>query len=148
MENSIQFVANYGDWKSIKKLTVVEGMQPRTIMEFLASLATSLDGKVEENLRKEVSLEKLDLALQEELEDIGKSEKDIASALKAVNSRKISSIVNEITDLEKLQKNEKKELAQFCKTYATRKALKQCKLPFDYSDIDVPGMKRLKKKKA
>jgi len=144
MEDSIQFIANYGDWKAIKKLAVVEGMQPRTVMEFLAGLATSLDAKVEENLRKEVDLSRLDSVLEEGLEGIGKSEADIAKALRTVNSRNVSSIIREISEKEELQKNEKKELAQFCKTYATRKALKACKLPFDYSEINIPGMKRTK----
>ena len=64
-EKFIQFVANYEDWVSVKKLKVEPGMEPRTVMEFLASLGTGIDKKVEENLRKCVALDKLDAALKE-----------------------------------------------------------------------------------
>ena len=52
MEGSIQFIANYDDWKAIKKQTITEKTDPLTVMEFLASLTTSVDTKVEVNLKK------------------------------------------------------------------------------------------------
>jgi len=59
-EKYIQFVANYDDWVAIKKLKIEPSMDPKTIMEFLASLTISVDRKVEENLGKMVDLKKLD----------------------------------------------------------------------------------------
>ena len=56
---------------------------------------------------------------------------------------------SEITEgLEELSKPEKKELGQFCKVYAMKKALKQTGIMVDYSEIEIPGMKRIKKKKV
>ncbi len=144
MEGVIQFMANYEEWKSIRKITVTEKTAPKTIMEFLASLTNSVDGKVESNLRKIVELDKVDKAIDEL--QLGK--KEVGRALEEVNSRKISSVINEITKLPELQKNEQKEIQGFCRVYAMKKALKACGLEVDYTQIEIPGMGRLKKKKV
>ena len=143
-EGSIQLVANYADWKAIKKITVTEKTNPRTVAEFLASLTMSVDNRIEANLRKIVDLDKVDKAIAE----IGIGKKDTAKAIEEVNSRKVSAVINEITAIETLQKNEQKELQQFCKAYAMRKALQAAGIVVDYSEIDIPGLKRLKKAKT
>lgn len=149
MDKVIQFVANYDDWVAIKKLKIEPNMDPRMIMEFLASLGIGIDAKVEENLAKVVELDKLDSVLDEALEGAsGKGEAAIAKAIAAVNSRAVSSTVNEITAKEGFQKNEQKELQQFCKVYATRKAFSALGLPVDYTSVDIPGMKKLKRVKV
>ncbi len=142
-EKYIQFVANYDDWVVIKKLKIEPSMDPKTIMEFLASLTISVDRKIEDNMGKLVDLKKLDSAIEQV--SIGKSEEEIAAALKEVNSRKVSAVINEISQLEKLQKNEQKELAGFCKAFAMRKVLKKCGAMIDYSEIEIPGLKRAMK---
>ena len=146
MENVIQFVANYGGWQAVKKIKIEEKTTPQMVMEFLSSLGTSLDSKIEANLKKTVELDSVDVAIAGI--GCGKSEEEIASALKSVNSRAVSSAINSVCEKPELQKNEQKELKQFCKVYATRKVLKNCGLEVDYSNIDIPGMKRVKKKKA
>lgn len=65
LEKTIQFVANYDDWQAVKKLKIEEKTDSKTIIEFLASLATSLDNKVEANLGKIVDLKKIDAAVNE-----------------------------------------------------------------------------------
>lgn len=143
----IQLVANYDEWVSIKKLKIGPTTDSRTVMEFLAGLGTGIDAKVEANLRKSVELEKLDKVLGEGLQEAG-GEAAISKNLAFVNSRAVSSVINEICNKPELQKNEQKELRGFCKAYATRKALKACKLAIDYSDVEIPGMKRIKKTKV
>lgn len=140
------FVANYGDWKVVKKLKVTEKTDPRTVMEFLASLCSGVDRKVEANLSKLVELKKVDAVLEEELQGKGKSEADIAALLAVLNGAKLRKVLNEICGLEGLQKGEQKELKQFCRVYAIRKALKELGVMVDYSQIAIPGMKRLMKK--
>ena len=144
-EKYIQFISNYDDWVSIKKLKIEGVTDPRTIMEFLASLGTGIDNKVEANLRKIVKLEKVDAAIAEL--GLGKRT-DIAKAIEDVSSRKVNAVIKEIVEETALQTGEKKEVEGFCRTYAMRKALKECALPVDYSGIEIPGMKRLMKKKA
>ncbi len=145
MDESIQFIANYEDWKAIKKFKVEPSTEPRTIMEFLASLGTSLDAKIEANLRKVVDLGKADAAIAEI--EAGKGKEAIAEIIAEVGGRKVNSAINEVCNLPELQRNEQKELADFCKVYALRKALKNAGLNVDYSSVDIPGMKRLQKKK-
>jgi hypothetical protein len=144
MEGSIQFIANYDDWKAIRKQTITEKTTPLVVAEFLASLTNSVDGKVEANLRKIVALDKLDKAIEE----LGLAKGDAVRAMEEINTRKVSSVINEISAVPTLQKNQQKEVADFCKTYATRKCLKACGLMIDYSQIQIPGMGRLKKAKV
>ena len=37
-EKCIQFIANYDDWVSIKKMKITEATGAKTVLEFLASL--------------------------------------------------------------------------------------------------------------
>ena len=142
----IQFVANYDDWVSIKKIKITKETDPINVAEFLAGLSFSFDRKIEENIRKKVALDKLDAVIKEI--PTGKKEAEIATALSQLNSRKVSSVIKEITELDGLQKNEQKELAGFCQAYATRKVLNDCKLAADYSKIEIPGMKKVMKTKV
>ncbi|MFA6268959.1 MAG: DUF2666 family protein [archaeon] len=142
MEGSIQLVANYDDWKAVKKQTITEKTDPLTVAEFLSSLTNSVDAKVEFNLRKKVALDKLDKALT----DLGLVKGDAVRAMEEINTRTISKVINEISAVPTLQKNQQKEVGEFCKVYATRKALKSCGLMIDYTQIEIPGMGRLKKK--
>lgn len=145
-EQGVMFVANMGNWQSVKKLKVEEKTDPRSIMEFLASLNTGLDNKVEENLGKIIALDKVDAFLKEELAGKGKSEADIASVLAALKGPKLGKVLNEIGELPNLQKGEQDEVRDFCRVYAIRKALKQLGVMVDYTQIEIPGMKRLMKK--
>jgi len=140
MDEIIQFMANYSGWKAIKKLKVEPATDPRTVMEFLASLGMSFDRKIEENLRKVVELDKVDAAIEE----AGIGKRDVADAIAEVNSRKVNSLINEICKKPELQKNEQKELIGFCKVYAMRKALLKAELNIDYSSIKIPGIKKKK----
>ncbi|MBI4210891.1 MAG: DUF2666 family protein [Candidatus Diapherotrites archaeon] len=140
----IQFMANYDDWVSIRKLRIEPATDPRTIMEFLASLSTGIDAKVEANMRKILKLDKVDAAIAE----LGLGKKDTAKALEEVNSRKVGAVIKEITAIPELQKGEQKEMEQFCRAYAMKKALKECGLNTDYSGIEIPGMKRVMKSKV
>ena len=143
-EGSIQFLANYDDWKVIRKITITEKTAPLTIAEFLANLTSSVDGKVEVNLKKMVALGKVDAAISA----CGLGKGEVAKAIEEVSSRKVNSVIKEVCNVQGLQKNQIGELEDFCKAYAMRKALKACGIVVDYSEVEVPGMGRLKKTKA
>lgn len=146
MDEVIQFIANYSDWKSIKKLKIEAATHPKTIMEFLASLETGIDRKIEYNLRKNVELNKVDAAIAEL--GLGKGKENVAAAIADVGGRKVNSVIKEICSKPELQKNEQNELIGFCKVYAMRKALNETGLFVDYTSVNIPGMKRMMKKKA
>jgi hypothetical protein len=57
-------------------------------------------------------------------------------------------VINELVEKDKWQKGEKNEVAEFLKVYAMKKALKEVKLRVDYSEIKIPGMKKIKKVKG
>ncbi|MBT4192227.1 MAG: DUF2666 family protein [Candidatus Diapherotrites archaeon] len=144
MQGQIQLVANYDDWKAIKKITITDVTAPLAIAEFLASLTYSTDDKIEENLGKTIELEKIDSALSEL--DLGK--KDVGKAIAEVNTRAISKVINEICKLDKFNGPTQKELIQLCKVYATKKALKACGILSAYHEADISTLKRAKKAKA
>lgn len=146
MEEAIQFIANCGQWKAIKKLRIEPATDPRTIMEFLASLETGIDRKIEENLRKIVDLDQVDAAIAQI--EAGKGREAIAKIIADVTGRKVNSVIKEICTKPELQKNEQKELIGFCKVYALRKLLGEAGLSVDYSSVAIPGMKRMQKKKV
>lgn len=144
-EESIQFIANTKGWTSIKKMKVTPATDPRAFLEFLASLNTGIDRKVEEFLGRIVDLSKVDKVLSELFEGKAKPEEIIQK----VNGPTVNRVVSELTTaLTHFQPGEQKEIAEFLKVYAMRKALKQNKIRVDYSEIDIPGMKRLKKVKG
>lgn len=147
-ENYIQFVANYGDWKAVKKLKVESATEAKTIMRFLASLSIGIDRKVEENLRKILKLEKVDEALTEIAK--GKKAENAAEVIASASSGKVNKAINEITSSLDLQAKEKKELQEFCKVYVLKKAFKECGLNVDYSTIqlNIPGMRKKLAKKV
>ena len=146
-EKYIQFVANYDDWVSVKKLKIEAVTDPRTILEFLASLTTGIDRKVEENLGKIIELQKIKAAVDSVFAG-GKGAGAISEAIAAVNSSAVNKAINELTEKPEWQKKERSEMQGFCKAYAMRLALKKCGLLIDYSEVEVPGMKRLTKKKG
>jgi translation elongation factor EF-G len=141
MEGQIQLLANYENWKAIKKITITDKTDPLVIAEFLASLTYSVDGKIEDNLRKIIELEKVDKAIAE----LGFDKTDVGKAILEVNSRNISKVINEICKLDKFSGPAQKELIQMCKIYATKKAIIACKLPVEYYEADIPTLKRAKK---
>lgn len=147
MEEGIAFVVNMKGWQSVKKLTVTEKMNSRSVIEFLGSLNTGVDLKVEEFLEKIVDLKKVDAFLKEQLQGKGKTEGEIANLLAALKGPKLGKILNEICELPELQKGEQDELKDFCRVYAIKKGLKELGVMIDYSEIKIPGMKRLMKKK-
>ena len=146
-QSGIQLLANYDDWKGVRKISITPTTPPKTIMEFLASLNMSLDDKVGKNLAKIVDLKKLDEAIASVQK--GKKAEEVAELLAEINSRKIAKVINEMTEgLTGFQKNEIGELKDFCKVYAMKKALKEAGLILDYSQVAIPGMGRLKKTKV
>ena len=144
MEGQIQLIANYADWKAIKKITITDVTEPLSIAEFLASLTYSTDEKIEDNLRKTVDLAKVDAAIKEL--NLGKG--DIGMAIKEVSSRKIGSVINEVCKLDKFNGPTTKEVIGLCKIYAVKKALKACGILSSYHEAEIPTLKRAKKAKA
>lgn len=141
MQGSVQLVANYDDWKAVKKIVVTEKTDPLNVAEFLAGLTYSVDGKIEDNLRKKIELDKVDKAIKE----LNLNKNDVGKAISEVNSRSVSKVINEITKLDKFDGPAQKELNQLAKIYATKEAIRYCGLKVEYFEADLPNLKRAKK---
>jgi len=146
MDEVIQFVANYGEWRSIRKMKVTDQTPPLRIIEFLATLTYSIDSKIEENLSKIGSLDQVNAFLDENVDE-GRGEQEIAKALRALQSTAFGKLVKEISEGFEGSKPEKKEIASIIRIYATRKALGKVKLFVDFSQAEVKDIKKSEKKK-
>ena len=142
----IQFVAKLGNWVAVRKLTIEEKTDPLMVMEFLAGLSVSFDNKIEEFLGKEIDIKRLNTAIEEELEGTGKGEKGISEAIAKIAGAKLGRVINELCDAKNRQPKETKELKEFCKVFALRKAFRKAGLKVDYSTIETPAIKAAMKK--
>ncbi|MBI2530200.1 MAG: DUF2666 family protein [Candidatus Diapherotrites archaeon] len=149
-EKYIQFIANYDDWVAIRKMKITETTDSKTVLEFLASLGSGFDRKIAQNLGKIIDIVQLDNALNEVLVDsAGKSAEELGKIIALVKGPKINKVISELVGkVPNLESAVQKEIEQFAKAYAVRKALKECGLQVDYSEIDIPGMKKIKRAKA
>lgn len=147
----IQFIANYDDWQSIKKLKIEPATDPIVIAEFLASLTISVDKKVEENLRKVISLNGVDEAVATAPK--GKSGNEVADVLAYIAGSKMSRAISEATEKlgeRGLMKPQIKEVEELVRVYAMRKALKNAGLMVSYDQVSlkIPGVKKNMLKKV
>ncbi len=149
-EKYIQFIANYDDWVAIRKMKITETTGAKAVLEFLASLGSGFDRKIGQNLGKIIDIVQLDNALNEALVDsAGKSAEELGKIIALVRGPKINKVISELIEkVPGLENAEKKEIEQFAKAYAMRKALRECGLAVDYSEIEIPGMKKIKRAKV
>lgn len=147
----IQFIANYDDWQSIKKLKIEPATDPVVVVEFLASLTISVDKKVEQNLSKIVSLKGIDEAITSAPK--GKSGNEVADVLAFVAGSKMSRAISEATEKlgeSGMLKPQIKEVEELIRVYAMRKVLKNAGLMFSYDQVSlkIPGVKKNMLKKT
>ncbi|MBS3057317.1 MAG: DUF2666 family protein [Candidatus Diapherotrites archaeon] len=149
-EKYIQFIANYDDWVAIRKMKITETTGAKAVLEFLASLGSGFDRKIAQNLGKIIDVVQLDNALNDVLVDsAGKSAEELGKIIALVRGPKINKVISELVGkVPNLESGVQKEIEQFAKAYAMRKALRECGLQVDYSEIEIPGMKKIKRAKA
>jgi hypothetical protein len=138
--NSIQFIANYDTWKCVKKFRVTPETDPRTVGEFFVSYHISLENKLEKQLGEMVGAEKLNAL--------------VASAPTAKTAAEIPALFSFLKGNEFAKKMEgivppaqKATLLPAVKSLVLRKVLHANGLAGDYRSVDIPGLKRLLKKK-
>ena len=139
----IQFIANYPQWKCVKKFTITEKTGPKTFMEFLISYSLSLDNKLEQYLYEIVDMKEVDVFIQKAPAGKGIPVWETAHYLGQKELEETIQKVSRVSSDETLNK----ELASFIRVYATRKVLRASGLLVEPSQIEIPGLKRLLKKK-
>ena len=147
-EGYIQLVANYADWKAVKKIKIDDKASPEEIMYFLMSLSQSFDSKVEFNLKKALNLTEIENVIKEAGATKKAGANEFANLIEIINSRKTSQAINAQVDSKPLSKDEKEGLRQACLIYLTRKVLGNNGIAVDYSQVKIPGTRVSKKAKV
>lgn len=122
----IQFIANYPGWKCIKKYKISEKTDPRTFLEFMSSYKVSLENRFEKHLNELVGETKL---------------KEMVAKAPG-KTEKVSAVFSYVEGL-----GVSPEYRTWVQTLVLRKALRARNLFVESSQIEVPGLKRLLKKK-
>ncbi len=136
-EGSIQLISNNKQWPCVKKMAMEETTSPRTIMEFMGSFVVSMDNKIESYLSKLVDLNKIDEALANGPQ--GKTASDLDKLFLFLDGHELKQAISSLTKDAQLEK--------WLHVYACRNALEKCKIFVKYSQVEIPGLKRLLKKK-
>ncbi len=140
-EGYIQFISTYPKWKCIKKYRVTAQTDSRTLAEFMSAYCVSLDQKFEFYLRQFFDMGLIDEQLKKGPAK-GASYSEIVVFL---NGSELSATLTKA-----LKKNPAANhgiFLHYLRAYAARKALRERGLFVEYSQVDVPGLKRLLKKK-
>jgi len=137
MEGEIQFIANYDDWKIIKKLKITEVVPALDIVDFLASMSISFDGKIEANLRKSCNLKIVDDYIASLVTGKTKSEAEFAKILKGLASPNAGKAITASIP-EGAEPKEKDKIKVYLKIYMTKTALSKAGLEIDYTKVPIP----------
>ncbi|MCD6247633.1 MAG: DUF2666 family protein [Candidatus Diapherotrites archaeon] len=133
----IQFIAKLGDWVSVKKLKVEKATEPREVAEFLISLAMSANRKIEDFLAEEIDFE----TIKKAIDDISSEE-----PLKVLENATVRRVIRQaIKNRKTLDKKVVKEFEELAKVFALRYALKKAGYKIDYSEVETPSLKLVKK---
>lgn len=97
MTEQINFIANTADFKSVKKMRVLDGVKKKDVLEFLASIEVSTNAQILKKLNNIVDL----TSFENEISNL--LGKDISSFLNEINSSGFNKIV---------EKNIKKEYSK------------------------------------
>ncbi|MEK6902813.1 MAG: hypothetical protein AABX02_04475 [archaeon] len=136
----IQFIANYEEWKCIKKYRTVPTTNSLTFAEFLASYSITLDQRFVMYLRTFLDMKSLDTILSK---SPGKSA-SVGELLAFLSS---PPVVSTIQSIAKKESNHAGELESMLKAYAARNVLREKGLIVEYAQVGIPGLKRLINKK-
>lgn len=144
-EGTIQLISNNPQWKSVKKMTILDTMSPRTVMEFMGSYCATIDNRIEHYLGQTADLQKMSTFLDSA--PSGKSAGELESVFQFLAGNELKKMSESISSAAKIPAMEKERMSKLLHVYAVRKVLENCKIPVNYSQIDIPGLKRLLKKK-
>lgn len=141
----IQFIANYDAWKCVKKFTITELTDPKTVCEFFVSYSISLDNRMEKYLAQVVDISKIQALISSA--PAGKTAQEVPGILQYVASPALAQKCHAIASTSKAEKSQHVLLGKLVHAHVVRVILKQNGMAGDYSEVAIPGLKRLMKKK-
>ncbi|MEK6821198.1 MAG: hypothetical protein AABY11_02240 [archaeon] len=141
MEGKIQVITNYPGWQCVKKGTASEKTLPRTLMEFTGSYSVSMEKKIESYLGSAFDLKPLHAMIARAPQ--GKTAGDLEKLGHFMGSSDFTQTIHQVAHAGKGGK----DAEAWLRIYANRKLFEPLKQSALYSQIDIPGLKRLLKKK-
>ncbi len=141
MDESIQFIANFDKFVSIKKLTIDKDVGPKEVIEFLTSVEFSTSQKIKDYLGKLCDIKKF----EEKTKSLMALE--AGKFIDEVNSNNTKKIIKEFIPEGMDKKDEKDAYTELFKVYLIEKYANEKKLVFAAHHIVFPANKKLMKKK-
>lgn len=140
-EESIQFIANFDKFVSIKKLTIDKNVGPKEVIEFLTSVQFSTSQKIKDYIKKICDISKF----EEKTEALFSL--NVGQFFEEINSRAIKKIITEFIPKDIEKKDQKDAYIELFKVYLIEKYADKKKLVFGAHHIVFPSNKKLMKKK-
>lgn len=141
----IQFISNYPGWQCIKKFAITELTDPKTVSEFFVSYSISLDNRMERYLAQFLDMKKVQELIS--AAPSGKTAGDVPAMLEYVSSPSLQQKAHAIANASRMDKSFHSTLGKLAHAHIIRGIFKQNGLSGDYSGVEIPGLKRLMKKK-
>ena len=141
MEESVQFIANFDKFVSIKKLTIDKDVTPKDVIEFLTSVEFSTSQKIKDYLGKLCDIKKF----EEKTKSLMSLEP--GKFIEEVNSNATKKIIKDFIPGNMDKKDEKDAYTELFKVYLIEKYASDKKLVFAAHHIVFPANKKLMKKK-
>jgi len=140
-DESIQFIANFDKFISIKKLTIDKDVGPKEVIEFLTSVEFSTSQKIIDYVKKICDISKF----EEKTERLFTL--NVGQFFEEINSRAIKKIITEFIPKEIEKKDIKDAYIELFKVYLIEKYAVDKKMVFGAHHIVFPSNKKLMKKK-
>ena len=141
VEESVQFIANFDKFVSIKKLTIDKDVGPKDVIEFLTSIQFTTSQKIKDYLGKLCDIKKF----EEKTKSLMALE--AGKFIEEVNSNATQKIIKDFIPESMDKKDEKDAYTELFKVYLIEKYANEKKLVFAAHHIVFPANKKLMKKK-
>ncbi|MDD3245019.1 MAG: DUF2666 family protein [Candidatus ainarchaeum sp.] len=140
-EESVQFIANFDKFVSIKKLTIDKDVGPREVIEFLTSVQFSTSQKIKDYLKKMCDVAKF----EEKTKSLFSL--NVGQFVEEVNSNGTKKIIKDFVPVEIDKKELKDAYIELFKVYLIEKYAVEKGVSFAAHHIVFPANKKLMKKK-
>lgn len=140
-EESIQFIANFDKFVSIKKLTIDKEVGPNEVIEFLTSVQFTTSQKIKDYIGKIIDVKSFD----------EKTKKlyalNLGQFMEEVNSNATKKIIKDFVPADIEKKDQKDAYIELLKVYLIEKYANEKKIVIGAHHIVFPANKKLMKKK-
>lgn len=141
MDESIQFIANFDKFVSIKKLTIDKDVGPKEVIEFLTSIQFTTSQKIKEYVGKIINVK----GFEEKTKPLFAL--NLGQFIEEVNSRATKKIITEFMPKDLDKKDVKDAYTELLKVYLIEKYASEKKIVIGAHHIVFPANKKLMKKK-